>query len=242
MRIGIDAHIILPQHKHYNPKIACFAEQLITNLIEADRKNEHTWVLFFDERMKDSADLKKFQKANVEIQHFPFVQYRQYLPVLYSHMLVSAFLRSAKLDVFHSPEGLIPMLYPGKIVTNFHYVPRGVGDSNIFVKTFMLGARPAFAQMCKRARRIVVSKRNDKKLLTARHGYPEDRVVLIENEDMQRIDWSPWVKTIMKVYEEVASEDIQKKEAKLAAKAAKKEAKQKAKVAKAETKKAKRKK
>ncbi len=122
MRIGIDAHIILPQHKRYDPKIARYTEQLIKYLVEADTQQEHTWVLFFDDRMKDTG---KFKQKNVEIKHFPFIQYRTYLPVVYSHMLISAFLRSAKLDVFHSPEGLIPFIYPGKIVTTFHYVPRG---------------------------------------------------------------------------------------------------------------------
>ncbi|MGH9856273.1 MAG: hypothetical protein ACRD4B_00380, partial [Acidobacteriota bacterium] len=134
MRIGIDAHIILPQHKRYDPRIARYTEQLIAHLLEKDRKKEHTWVLFFDSRMKDT---KKFERQNVEIKHFPFVQYRQYLPVLYSHMLISAFLRAARLDVFHSPEGLIPFMYPGKIITSFHYVPKGERESNIFVRTFM---------------------------------------------------------------------------------------------------------
>jgi len=206
MRIGIDAHIILPKHKRYSPRIANYTEQLITNLLDADRKQEHTWVLFFDERMKDSPKLKKFKRPNVIIKHFPFIHYRQYLPVLYSHMLVSAFLRSAKLDVFHSPEGLIPFVYPGRIVTTFHYVPRGVGESNLFTRTFMLGARPAFAQLCKRASRIVVNQRGDKKILTERHKYPAECVVVMEEEDIERADWPKRVKRLMAVYEEVAKE------------------------------------
>jgi len=70
MRIGIDAHIILPKHKRYDPKIARYTEQLITQLIDSDKKQEHTWVLFFDSRMKNT---KKFERENVEIKHFPFV-------------------------------------------------------------------------------------------------------------------------------------------------------------------------
>lgn len=207
MRIGIDAHIILPAHKRYNPKIAEYTEDLIAQIAKMGGADTHTWVLFFDQRMQDTDKMKQFEKLfakgfgkdwkrQVVIKHFPFVQYRKFLPVVYSHMLISSFLTAARLDVFHSPEGLIPYLYPGKIVTTFHYVPRGVGDSNIFVRTFMLGARPAFAQLCKRASRIVVGSRADKKILTERHGYPEPRAVVMEKPD---------VKKLLKVYEEVAS-------------------------------------
>lgn len=200
MRIGIDAHIILPKHKRYDPKIARYTEQLIDHLLEADKKKKHTWVLFFDSRMVDT---KKFAQPNVEIKHFPFVQYRKFLPVVYSHMLISAFLRSAHLDVFHSPEGLIPFVYPGKIVTTFHYVPKGESESNLFVRTFMLGARVAFSQLCKRAKRIIVNTHSDKKLLVEKHNYPADRVVVIEAEDLDHADWQEQARQLMKLYEKV---------------------------------------
>lgn len=205
MRIGIDAHIILPQHKRYDPKIARYTQQLITHLAEADAKAQHTWVLFFDQRTPHE-ETKKFERPNVEIKRFPFVQYRRYLPVIYSHMLISSFLRAAKLDVFHSPEGLIPFLYPGKIVTTFHYVPRGKSESNLFVKTFMFGAQAAFAQLCKRAKRIIVDKPSDKKLLAQAHSYPEERVVVMESDDLERVDWGKYVKQLLSLYAEVAQE------------------------------------
>jgi hypothetical protein len=216
MRIGIDAHIILPQHKRYDPHIARYTEQLITYILENDQAREHTWVLFFDERMKDT---KKFERPNVEIKHFPFVNYRKYLPVLYSHMLISAFLSAARMDVFHSPEGLIPFLYPGRIITTFHYVPRGKTESNLFVRTFMFGARMAFSQLCKRAWRIIINKRSDKKLLTDVHGYPEKQIVVMEEEDLERVDWPKRVKQLLKIYEEVGTRKKAKK--KVAAKAKK---------------------
>jgi len=201
MRIGIDAHIVLRKHKRYDPRIARYTEQLITNLLATDKKQEHTWVLFFDERMKST---KKFERPNVEIKRFPFIQYRKYLPMVYSHMLISSFLAAARLDVFHSPEGLIPYLYPGKIVTTFHYVPRGKSESNLFVRTFMLGARVAFAQLCKRARRIIVSSEEDKKLLVDRHGYPAERIVVMGIEEAAQGSWARRVKALIKVYKEVA--------------------------------------
>ena len=201
MRIGIDAHIILKEHKRYDRRIAKYTEDLILNLIDSDKKKEHTWVLFFDSRMKNT---KKFERENVEIHHFPFVQYRQYMPVLYSHMLISAFLTSARLDIFHSPEGLIPFMYPGKIITTFHYVPKGESESNVFVRTFMLGARVAFAQLCRRAKRIIVNKVSDKELLHKKHGYPDKQIVLMEQDDINQVVWSRRVKELKKLYKEVA--------------------------------------
>lgn len=215
MRIGIDAHIILPEHKRYDPKIARYTNQLITHLVEADKEKKHTWVLFFDSRIKDT---KQFEADNVEIKHFPFVQYRKYMPVLYSHMLVSSFLSAARLDVFHSPEGLIPFMYPGKIISTFHYIPKGETESNLFVRTFMLGARVAFAQLCKRAKRILVNKVQDKKMLHERHGYPEKQIVVMETEDIERVDWPKRVRGLMEVYEDVTKKPVKKKKAKKEAK------------------------
>jgi len=210
MRIGIDAHIILAKHKRYDPKIARYTEKLITHLIEGDEKQEHTWVLFFDQRMKGSRKLKKFKRDNVEIKHFPFIQYRQYLPVVYSHMLISSFLTAARLSIYHSPEGLIPYLYPGKIVTTFHYVPKGESESNLFVRTFMLGARTAFAQLCKRAKRIVVNKRGDKSLLMEKHGCGDKQVVVMEIDDLERVAWSRRVKDLLRLYKDVTKKKVKK--------------------------------
>lgn len=201
MRIGIDAHIILKEHKRYDRRIAKYTEDLIMNLIDSDEKGEHTWVLFFDSRIKDT---KKFERDNVEIKHFPFVQYRKYMPVVYSHMLIAGFLTAARLDVFHSPEGLIPFMYPGNIITTFHYVPKGESESNVFVRTFMLGARVAFAQLCRRAKRIIVNKVSDKELLHKKHGYSEKQIVLMEQDDINQVVWSRRVKELKKLYKNVA--------------------------------------
>lgn len=200
MRIGIDAHIIVPQHKRYNPKIADYTQALIENMLASDKKKEHTWVLFFDSRMQDT---ERFAAPNVEIKHFPFVHYRRYLPVVYSHMLISAFLTAASLDVFHSPEGLIPIMYPGNIITTFHHVPKGESESNLFVRTIMLGAWVAFAQLCRRAQRIIVAREVDKKILVDRHGYPAKQVVVMGDKAGKKTDWPARVDELMDVYSEV---------------------------------------
>jgi len=102
-------------------------------------------------------------------------------------------------------------MYPGKIITTFHYVPRGASESNLFVRTFMLGARSAFAQLCKRARVIIVNKRSDKVLLADRHGYPASRIVAMEMGDMERVDWASRTRELMKVYKEVGKNPTSRK-------------------------------
>ena len=148
-------------------------------------------------------NLKKFERDNVEIKHFPFIQYRTYMPVLYSHMLISSFLTAARLNVFHSPEGLIPFIYPGNIISNFHYIPQGKSESSIFSRTYMFGAKMAFSQLCKRAQAIVVHKPSDKKLLSMLHGYPKERIEVLEAEDLQQVDWAAHIKKLHKLYRKV---------------------------------------
>ena len=200
MRIGIDAHIIVRNHKRYDKRIARYTEQLIMNLIESDTEKKHTWVLFFDSRMKTT---KKFERENVEIKHFPFIHYRQYLPVVYSHMLIASYLTAARLDVFHSPEGLIPFMYPGKIITTFHYVPEEKSEVGIFARTFMLGARVAFVQLCKRAQRIIVNSNADKKILSEIHKYPAKNIVVMEEDDLNQVDWGKRTVELKKLYAQV---------------------------------------
>jgi len=183
MRIGIDAHIILPKHKRYNPKIAQYTEDLITHVIKEEAVKGHTLVLFFDSRMEGTDKMKQFEKL----------------------------FAGARLNVFHSPEGLIPYVYPGKIVTTFHYVPRGESESGIFVRTFMLGARLAFWQLCKRASRIIVNTAEDKKLLMEKHGYPQERIVLMNDEDISKVNWKKRTKELVKVYEEVGGKKAKAK-------------------------------
>jgi hypothetical protein len=86
------------------------------------------------------------------------------------------------------------------VVTTFHYVPAGESESNMFVRTFMLGARVAFAKLCKRAKYIIVNGRADKKLLVEKHKCGTGQVVVMENDDLERVDWAKRTKELMKLY------------------------------------------
>lgn len=202
MRIGIDAHILAPEHKRYSPQIAAYTRELVNRLPAADPNNQYT--VFVDMRMPVPADLRR---SNVEIRRFPFVQYRRYLPFLYSHMLISAFLSKARLDVFHSPEGLIPITYPGKTIATFHTVPRGEIESNFFMRTMMLGARAAFSALCQRAYCIVVNTPADRRLLIQRYKVSPARVVLLPCRDLTRVDWNRRTAELIELYRRVAAEE-----------------------------------
>lgn len=202
MRIGFDAHILTPEHHKHHPEIANYTRELLRHLLAHDTEN--TYVVFLDARTPP-AEVEEFGgKKNVEIHHFPFAQYRAYLPFFYSHMLVSAFLTAARLDVFHSPEGLIPYLYPGKVVATFHWVPVGARGTNIFLKTWMLGARLGFAALCRKADCILLRREGDKALLCQVHRYPAERAILVHSEDIADTDWGSHAAQVLATYRTVA--------------------------------------
>jgi hypothetical protein len=201
MRIGIDAHILSPEHHRHHPDIAEYTRKLIHALLQQDQQN--TYILFMDSRMPEG-DVAVFKRPNTEIKHFPFTQYRAYLPFVYSHMLVSGFLTAARLDVFHSPEGLIPYLYPGKVVATFHWVPTGHRDANVFVRTWMLGARTGFAAFCRKAHRILLLSGRDHDILCEIHGYPKERALVLQCSDVRTMDWEKHAHEVRAVYEDLA--------------------------------------
>jgi len=203
MRIGIDAHILSPEHHKHHPEIADYTRCLLHTLLKEDKAN--SYVIFVDSRLS-KAELNLLKKDNTEIRHFPFAQYRAYLPFFYSHMLVSSILTAARLDVFHSPEGLIPYLYPGKVVTTFHWVPTGERDSNIFVNTWMLGARVGFAALCRKASHILLRNGKDRDILCGVHHYPEARAHVIQCVDCKTVDWQEHTREVLSVYKSTKKE------------------------------------
>jgi hypothetical protein len=209
MRIGIDAHILSPEHHKHHPEIAEYTRYLLNALLEEDKEN--SYVIFVDSRLPKD-ELEKLKRENTEIRYFPFNQYRAYLPFFYSHMLVSSILTAARLDLFHSPEGLIPYLYPGKVVATFHWVPIGQRDSNIFVNTWMLGARVGFSALCRKASHIILRTSKDRDILCGIHKYPENRAHVIVCADCKTVDWKEHAKEVVDIYKSTRKEKIIKPE------------------------------
>ncbi len=106
MRIGIDCRTILNPGKGEEAGVGHYTYYLVKNLLKLDTQNQY--VLFFDNLFTAG---EEFKQPNVEICTFPFYQYKKYLPVAYSQMLIAALLNKAKLDVFHSPDNVYPLPY-----------------------------------------------------------------------------------------------------------------------------------
>jgi glycosyltransferase involved in cell wall biosynthesis len=115
MRIGIDCRTILNPKGGERAGVGHYTYYLVKSLIALSGK--HEFVLFFDNRYHKTSE---FKQANVTIRHFPFSQYKRFLPFSYSHMLISALLNREKLDVFHSPANVLPYLYGKPSVVTVH--------------------------------------------------------------------------------------------------------------------------
>ncbi len=113
MRIGIDAQTILNPEMGDAAGIGHYTYQLIRYLLEIDQKNEY--FIYFNYRAREK-DLKKFNKQNVTIRHFPFSYYKKFLPVAYSEMLAAAFFLRDSLDVLFVPGGRAPVSYKKRLV------------------------------------------------------------------------------------------------------------------------------
>lgn len=112
MRIGIDAQTILNPEMGDAAGIGHYTYQLIRYLLKIDRKNEY--FIYFNYRAREK-DLKKFNKQNVTIRHFPFSYYKKFLPVAYSETLATAFFLRDNLDVLFVPGGRAPISYKKKL-------------------------------------------------------------------------------------------------------------------------------
>ncbi|MFH0805184.1 MAG: glycosyltransferase family 1 protein, partial [Patescibacteria group bacterium] len=65
-------------------------------------------------------DSSEFTAPNITVNTFPFSQYNKFLPFAYSHLLITASLMRANLDVFHSPVTSLPLTYPRKSIVTVH--------------------------------------------------------------------------------------------------------------------------
>jgi len=117
MRIGIDCRTILHPEKGEGAGLGHYTYQLVRHLLKIDKKN--TYFLFFD-RSVQKRRLDKFKQKNVLIRFFPFLQYKNLMPDDLSYLLVNATLDKEKLDVFHSPDILLPRAYQGASIITAH--------------------------------------------------------------------------------------------------------------------------
>ena len=102
MKIGIDARWIFPQISG----IGTYTQELIRGLIQIDQQNEY--ILFFDDsaRMKKVAEYVRLDQApNFKTQVLSFGVFS-----LLGQIRFPQIFREQKLDIFHSPNYMLPFL------------------------------------------------------------------------------------------------------------------------------------
>ncbi|MEI6627522.1 MAG: glycosyltransferase family 1 protein, partial [bacterium] len=175
--IGIDCRTILNPGAGEHAGVGHYTYYLVKNLLKLDQKNQY--ILFFDSRFKDA---KEFESENVKIVHFPFYEYKKFLPVVYSQMLVSSVLKREKLDVFHSPANIVPMFYNLPSVVTVHDLAI-YKYPHFFPKSFM--SRQAFStkvlmpETMVKASKIIAVSRNTKSDIIEQFNVEPEKVAIV---------------------------------------------------------------
>lgn len=116
MRIGIDCRTILEPQLGEKAGVGHYTYHLVRSLLSHDKENEY--VLFFGHQRPNP--FVELERPNVTIKRFPFARYKKFLPFSYSHLLIAAVIKQARLDVFHAPANTLPLSYTGRSVITVH--------------------------------------------------------------------------------------------------------------------------
>jgi len=197
MKIGIDCRTILNPGFGEGAGIGHYTYYLVKNLIELDKEDKI--ILFFDRLVtKETANQFFLGRDNVQVRFFPFHQYRHYLPFVYSHLLISAFLEKEQLDIYHNPANIIPLRYKrGSVITihdlaiykNPSWFPTKLGRQ--FFSTKLL-----IPSSIDRASKIIAVSKNTKKDLIEIFRVKESKIKVI----YEGVEWDSDVKIKDRVY------------------------------------------
>ncbi|TAL19725.1 glycosyltransferase family 1 protein [Patescibacteria group bacterium] len=119
MRIGIDCRTILNPGCGEGAGVGHYVYFLVKNILARDKKNHY--ILFFDRRLSaEAARAFAGGRPKTEIVFFPFGEYKKYLPLAYSHLVVAGAIAEKKPDVFHLPAGILPLALKIPTVVTVH--------------------------------------------------------------------------------------------------------------------------
>jgi glycosyltransferase involved in cell wall biosynthesis len=181
MRIGIDCRTILNPKSGERAGVGHYTYYLVKNLIKLDKKNEY--VLYFDWRVTDT---KEFVQPNVKIKYFPFSQYNKFLPFAYSHMLITAYLMTEGLDVFHSPITSLPLTYPKKSIITVHDL--AIYKNPAWFPSQIFSTKLLVPQSLRKADRIIAVSQSTKKDLKDIFNVADKKIkVVYEGAILDRI-------------------------------------------------------
>jgi len=176
MRIGIDCRTILNPGRGEYAGVAHYTYYLLKHLLRIDPL--HNYVLFFDSRTS-SERTQEFEHPNARIVHFPFSQYRRFLPLTYSHILITGVLLKQRLDLYHAPATSLPLTYTGRSVVTVHDL--AIYKYPKFFPAQHLSTKLVVPRSIKRAKRIIaVSEATKQDLETHFHVSPKKIRVIYE--------------------------------------------------------------
>lgn len=178
MRIGIDCRTILNPDKGEAAGVGHYTYQLVRHLSEHAPKDAE-FVFFFDEKVAD-AKLEKFKKEGIEAKFFPFIQYKTFLPLAYSHFLVTAFLRRENLDLLHSPIPHLPLSYNNPAVVTVHDLAI-YKYPKLFPSGQQVSTKVVVPRTLKKAKKIVAVSQATKNDIIELFDIPEDKIEVIYN-------------------------------------------------------------
>lgn len=197
MKIGIDCRTILNPQKGEAAGVGHYTYQLVRHLIKIDKKNEY--ILFFDRRIREEK-MTKFLRPNVRVKFFPFIQYKNFLPFAYSHLLISGFLAREKLNLYHSPILHLPLSYFGPSVVTAHDLTI-YKYPQFFPKGQYLSLKVLVPQALKQAKKIIAVSESTKKDIESLFKTSEKKIEVIYNGLDERFFHSVSEEKIKKVRE-----------------------------------------
>lgn len=176
MRIGIDCRTILNTNEEMTG-ISHYTYYLVKYLLSIDQENEY--VLFFDNKFSQK---EQFMGPKVKIVKLPFYQYKKYLPLAYSQMLISAFFAREKLDLLHAPANIIPLFYKGPAVVTIHDLaiykfPEFFPGNKIIKQS--LATKILVPNTINKAKKIIAVSQNTKKDIIDIFGVPEEKIQVV---------------------------------------------------------------
>lgn len=179
MKIGIDCRTILNPNRGEQGGIGQYTYHLVKGLLALDKKNQY--FLFFDNRFKQ---VKEFEQVNVKIRFFPFYQYKKYLPLTYSQLLISAFISRDKLDVFHALANTLPLPYRRPAVVTVHNLainkyPKFFPTQ--FLNRQIFATRVLMPRSLKKAEKIIAVSKSVKKDIVEEFGIEEEKIEVVYN-------------------------------------------------------------
>lgn len=117
LRIGIDCRTMLNPESGERAGVGHYTFHIVKALLSIDRKN--TYVLYFDHRMP-AAVTQAFEGSRVIVRRLPFTRYGKFLPFAYAHVFIASWLNRDRLDVFHAPANVMPLVYTRPTVVTIH--------------------------------------------------------------------------------------------------------------------------